>query len=146
MGTYRSLLDQYVERYNAGDLDGVMDCYAEDAVQWMPDGIYKGRSAIRERLVVELAGFSDIAWTVESFLEQADLFADEWTFAGTQTGPFVLPDGSELPPTGKRVVVKGMELCRVREGMIVIDNLYYDNLAIAAQLGLVPERIPAAAG
>jgi len=58
----------------------------------------------------------------------------------------VLPDGSELPPTGKRVVVKGMELCKVREGKIVIDNLYYDNLAIAAQLGLVPERIPAAAG
>jgi len=47
MGTYRSLLDQYVERYNAGDLDGVMDCYAEDAVQWMPDGVYNGRSAIR---------------------------------------------------------------------------------------------------
>ena len=35
------LLDHYVERYNALDLDGVMALYAEDAVQGMPDGIYE---------------------------------------------------------------------------------------------------------
>ena len=32
MSAYRRLLDRYVERYNAGDLDGVMDLYADDAV------------------------------------------------------------------------------------------------------------------
>jgi hypothetical protein len=32
-----------------------------------------------------------------------------------------------------------MELVRVREGKIVVDNLYYDNLAVAAQLGLLPQ-------
>lgn len=31
------LLDYYVERYNADDLDAVMDLYAEDAVQIMPE-------------------------------------------------------------------------------------------------------------
>lgn len=146
MGAYKTLLDTYVERYNAGDLDGVMDCYAEDAVQWMPDGTFKGRTTIRDRLALELAAFSDITWTVESYLEQADLFADEWTFAGTHTGPFTLPDGSTVPPTGKRVELKGMELCKVRDGKIVVDNLYYDNLAVAFQFGLVPGRVPAAAG
>jgi ketosteroid isomerase-like protein len=33
MGASRQLLDRYVESYNAGDLDAVMDLYAEDAVQ-----------------------------------------------------------------------------------------------------------------
>ena len=51
----------------------------------------------------------------------------------------LLPEGTELPPTGKRVEMKGMELVRVRDGKIVVDNLYYDNLAVAAQLGLVPQ-------
>ena len=60
---------------------------------------------------------------------------------GTHTGPLVLPDGTELPPTGKRVEVKGMELVRVRDGKIVVDNLYYDNLAVAAQLGLLPQSV-----
>ena len=27
----------------------------------------------------------------------------------------------------------------VREGKIVVDNMYYDNLAVAAQLGLLPQ-------
>ena len=50
MERYRSLLERYVELYNAGDLDGVMDLYAEDSVQLMADGTFEGRSAIHDRL------------------------------------------------------------------------------------------------
>src|SRR5262245_35388373 len=116
------LLDHYVERYNAGDLEAVMDLYAEDAVQVMPDGTFVGSSAIRERLALELDAFSDVAHRVESFVEQGDAFADEWTFVGTHTGPFPLPDGSELPPTGKRLEIRGMELVEVRDGKVVANN------------------------
>jgi steroid delta-isomerase-like uncharacterized protein len=140
MSAYRKLLDRYVERYNAGDLDGVMDLYAEDAVQGMPDGTFEGKSVIRERLAQELDGFPDVTHTVRSFVEQGDMFADEWTFAGTHTGSFTLPDGRELPPTGRRVEIKGMEVVRVREdGKIVLNTLYYDTMAVLVQLGLVPE-------
>jgi steroid delta-isomerase-like uncharacterized protein len=143
MSAYSELLDYYVERYNEGDLEAVMDLYAEDAVQLMPEGIFQGRDAIRDRLAQELNGFTDIAWTVESFVEQGDSFADEWTFRGTHTAPFPLPDGTKLPPTGKRVVIRGMEYVRMRDGKIVVDNLYYDNLGIAAQFGLIPQGAPA---
>jgi steroid delta-isomerase-like uncharacterized protein len=139
MSANRELLDRYVELYNAGDLDGVMDLYAEDAVQNMPDGTFEGRSTIRERLAQELIGFTDLNHTVRSFLEEGDTFADEWTFAGTHTRPFLLPDGTELPPTGKRVEIAGMEFVQVRDGKVVINTLYYDNLAVAVQLGVVPE-------
>jgi steroid delta-isomerase-like uncharacterized protein len=139
MSANRKLLDRYVERYNAGDLDGVMDLYAEDAVQIMPDGTYEGWNTVRERLAQELDGFTDLNHTVRSFVEQGDLFADEWTFVGTHTGSFRLPDGTELPPTGKRVEIKGMAVVRVRDGKIVLNSLYYDTLAVAVQLGLVPE-------
>jgi steroid delta-isomerase-like uncharacterized protein len=139
MSANRQLLDRYVELYNAGDLDGVIDLYANDAVQNMPDGSFEGRTAIRARLAQELAGFTDVNHTVRSFVEQGDLFCDEWTFAGTHTQPFLLPDGTELPPTDKRVEIRGMELVQVRDGKVVLNTLYYDNLAVAAQLGVVPE-------
>jgi len=140
MSAYRELLDRYVERYNAGDLDACMDLYADDAVQGMPDGIFVGRSAIHERLARELEAIPDVTHTVVSFIEQGDAFADEWTFVGTHTGPLTLPDGTVLPPTGKRVEVKGMEVVRVGpDGKIVLNTLYFDNLAVATQLGLVPE-------
>jgi steroid delta-isomerase-like uncharacterized protein len=143
MSANRKILDRYVERYNAGDLGGVMDLYAEDAVQIMPDGTYEGWSAVRERLAQELDGFTDLNHTVRSFVEQGDLFADEWTFVGTHTGAFRLPDGTELPPTGKKVEIRGMEVVQVRDGKIILNSLYYDTLAVAAQLGLVPEGVTA---
>jgi steroid delta-isomerase-like uncharacterized protein len=140
MSANRKLLDRYVERYNAGDLDAVIDLYADDAVQGMPDGIFEGKDAIHERLARELEAIPDVTHTVVSFVEQGDAFCDEWTFVGTQTGPFLLPNGTVLPPTGKRVEVRGMEVVRVRQdGKIVLNTLYYDNLSVAVQLGLVPE-------
>jgi ketosteroid isomerase-like protein len=97
MDRYRNLLDRYVERYNAGDLDAVMDLYAEDAVQLMPDGVFEGKQAIHDRLAKELDAFSDLAHRVVSYVEQRDAFSDEWVFVGTHTGPVVLPDGTEAP-------------------------------------------------
>ncbi len=140
MSAHSELLEQYVERYNAGDLDGVMDLYAEDATQLMPEGLFEGRAAIRERLARDLVACPDIDWTVESFVEQDDSFCDVWSFVATHTGPFVLPDGTELPPSGRQVALRGMEYVQVRDGKIVVDNLYYDNLAVLTQLGLVPEE------
>jgi predicted ester cyclase len=140
----RGLLERYVELYNAGDLDGVMDLYADDAVQVMPDGRFEGRSVIGERLAKELIAFPDLHHRFISFVEQDDAFADEWIFVGTHTGPLVPPDGTELAPTGKRVEVRGMELVELRDGKIVVDNLYYDNLAVAAQPGVLPHDVPAA--
>ena len=93
-------------------------------------------------LARELDAFSDLAHRVVSYVEQGDAFADEWVFVGTHTGPVVLPDGTEVPPTGKRVEMPGMELVRIRDGKIVVDNLYYDNLAVLAQLGLMQQGVP----
>ena len=139
MDAYRRLLDLYVERYNARDLDAVAELYAEDAVQLMPDGIFRGRSVIRDRLAQDLEACPDAVHSVLSYVEQGDSFADEWRFAGTHTGPLMLPDGTEAPPTGKPVEVRGMELVVMRDGKIVVDNLYYDLMGLAAQIGLVPQ-------
>ena len=144
MSANKKLLDRYVERYNAGDLDGVMDLYAEDAEQNMPDGTFVGRDAIRDRLAQELIAFPDVNHVVRSFVEQGDSFCDEWTFAGTHTGSLLLPDGRDLAATGKRVEVRGMEYCQVNDdGKLIVNTLYYDNLAVLVQLGLVPEAVPA---
>jgi hypothetical protein len=59
-------------------------------------------------------------------------------------GPFLMPDGTEAPATGKRVEIKGMELVKVRDGKIVVDNLYYDSIMAPVQLGLL-DSVPAAA-
>lgn len=72
MERYAGLPDRYVEIYNAGDLDGVMDLYAEDAVQLMPEGTFEDRSAIYDRLAKELDACSDLARCVVSYVEEGD--------------------------------------------------------------------------
>jgi steroid delta-isomerase-like uncharacterized protein len=139
MATNKELLDRYVELYNAGDLGACMELYAEDAVQRMHDGIFEGVDEIRVRLARDLVAFPDAKYVVDSFFAEGDRFADEWTFTGTNTGPFRLPDGTEVPATGKPVEIKGMEFVEVHDGKIVVDNLYYDFMASVVQLGLVPE-------
>jgi steroid delta-isomerase-like uncharacterized protein len=143
METNKELLDRYVELYNAGELDACMELYAEDASQRMHDGVFEGIDAIRERLARDLTAFPDAKYVVDSFFGEGDRFADEWTFTGTNTGPLRLPEGTEVSATGKRVEIKGMEFVEVRDGKIVVDNLYYDFLAAVAQLGLVPEGVAA---
>jgi steroid delta-isomerase-like uncharacterized protein len=143
MEVNKELLDRYVDLYNAGDLDACMELYAEDAVQRMHDGAFEGTDAIRDRLARDLDAFADAKYVVESFVDEGEKFADEWTFTGTNTGPFRLPDGTDVPATGKPVEIKGMELVEVRDGKIVVDNLYYDFMAAVVQLGLVPQGAPA---
>ena len=109
MSPNRELLERYVELYNQGDLDGCMELYADDAVQRWPDGYFEGKSAIRERLARDLEGVPDAKYIVRSFIEAGDLFADEWTVVGTQTGVLRMPDGTEVPPTGRHVEIEGME-------------------------------------
>jgi steroid delta-isomerase-like uncharacterized protein len=139
MNANLELLEYYVERYNAGDLDACIGLYAEDASQRMHDGVFEGIEAIRGRLARDLEAFEDARYVVDSFFADGDKFADEWTFTGTNTGPFRLPDGTEIPATSKPVEIKGMEYVEVRGGKIVVDNLYYDFMAAVVQLGLVPQ-------
>jgi len=57
-------------------------------------------------------------------------------FHGTMTGPMTLPDGTEIPPTGKRFEA---QLCTVaiwRDHMIVEENLFFDLAGILQQLGI----------
>ncbi len=143
MTSNRDLLDRAVEIYNAGDLDGYVDLYSPDAVLTTPEGTFKGRAEIRDRFARELAAFSDFSFTLVSYVERGDLFADEFVFAGMHTGALTLPEGTTIAPTANRVEIRGMEMVQVHDGLMVVDNLYYDNVAVLVQLGLIPAPPPA---
>ena len=139
MTAHRALLDRAVTAYNDGDLERYVDLYTDDAVLATPEGIFKGKGELRDRFARELNALSDFRFDVLSYVETYDMFADEFIFAGTHTGTLLMPDGRQLPPTGRRLEVRGMEMVQVRDGRMIVDNLYYDNLAVLAQLGLLPD-------
>lgn len=65
----------------------------------------------------------------------------EWTcsiarFTGTMTGPMILADGTEIPPTGKSFEVDFCTVAKWDDGQIVEENLMYDLVTFMKQLGL----------
>jgi predicted ester cyclase len=139
MSSIRDAYEQGIGFYNAGDVEGLVNLYTENATRVTPSGTFEGRAAIHEAASREKAAFPDRTMTVEVLVVQGDTLAAEWTFVGTHTGPLVMPDGTELPPTGKRIEFKGMELAQLRDGKVVVHHEYWDNMAVAGQLGVLPE-------
>ncbi len=139
MSSIRATYEQGIGFYNAGDVEGLVNLHTEDATLVTPFGTFEGRAAIHEYQSRGKAAFPDRTVTLNVIVEQGDTLADEWTFAGTNTGPLVMPDGTELPPTGKRVEFKGMELVQLRDGKAAVHHQYWDNMAVAGQLGVLPE-------
>ena len=131
MSSIRDLAGRRAQLYNAGDVAGLADLYTEDARLVTPDGTFEGRAALHEAFSRDKAAFPDHAVTRDVIVEQGDTLADEWTMLSTHSGPLVMPDGTELPPTGKRIEAKGMELVQVRDGRVAVHHVYWDNMALA---------------
>jgi hypothetical protein len=65
----------------------------------------------------------------------------EWTcsisrLTGTMTGPLVLADGTEIPPTGKPFSVDFCTVAHWVDGLIVEENLFYDLVGFMNQVGI----------
>ena len=141
MGDLLELVHEGFRRNDANDVDGFAAMMAADCEWSTPDGPLHGREAVREYVARFRTAFPDGRHTIDRALEAAILGRG----AGTHPGVCATPQG-DGPPTGGRLEVPfalfidgdpvAGEATRV--------GLYMDQLALAAQLGLLPE--PEAAG
>jgi steroid delta-isomerase-like uncharacterized protein len=80
-----------------------------------------------------LTGFSDIKFTVVDAFGQDDRIVKHWRFEGKHTGEFF-----GIPATGKVVNVEGVTLVRMKNGKILQEQDFMDNLEFMNQLGIIP--------
>jgi predicted ester cyclase len=69
--------------------------------------------------------------------------AAECVYHATHTAPLPMPDGIEVPLTGKKVHVQFCGIRRMREGKIVSLHNYGNNIPVMVQLDLMPMPEPA---
>jgi len=79
------------------------------------------------------ASFSNMQFTTLDLLGDDDQVAIHWKVTATHQGEYL-----GVAATGKPVTYQGMALLRVRNGKIVEDVAYLDNLDILKQLGVDP--------
>ena len=138
MAEARELMDRVTAAIFKQDWDAVRACYAPDVVFSAPDvGNQHGVDNIVDYLRSFSVAIPDFAYEVDRKLETESCAIDQGDVFGTNTGPIEMPDGSSLPPTGKKVRLRTADIATAENGLISRHDFYFDQLAMMMQLGLV---------
>jgi steroid delta-isomerase-like uncharacterized protein len=138
MLTAREISDAATDAYNKHDLAGFLVAVRPDVVVVTPDaGEIQGREQFADYSQQILDAFPDAVVEVVAKHDAANATVDEWIIRGTHTGPFSLPNGEELAPTGRRISVRGVDIATYENGEVVTSHTYYDQAEFLTQLGLI---------
>lgn len=77
--TPKEIFKHHAETLVAGDLEGVVSDYAEDAVFISPAGVKRGKAGVREAFAQLLSELPDAKWALPSQIYDGDALFLEWT-------------------------------------------------------------------
>jgi steroid delta-isomerase-like uncharacterized protein len=145
MADARQVAAEAVDAFNAHDETRIRGTYTENAVYEAPgDTRVEGPEAITAYAMAWVNAFPDARVTVHNQVVDGDWVADRFTFTGTHDGTLVGPAG-DIPATNRHVDGRGVQMMRVEDGKIAEFHLYYDQVQLLTQLGLMPEPASATA-
>lgn len=132
----KGLLQNWIDAFQACDADRVAACYAADAVNFQ---VATGQPAIgRDQIAADTAAFFlafPDAWSrVENLMGDGDRAAWEWIGGGTFLGRL-----GDIEPTGKSFEIRGCGFFTFRDGLIVLQQGYWDKHSWFSQMGVPVE-------
>ena len=140
MGDAKQVLEQAIEFWNAGDREAWSTLYAEDVVYEAPGGQrITGLADLQEKYFDALLTAAPDRLSRDVVLvADGEYVVEQARYVGTHTGPLRNPDGAEVPATGKPFDFPFVGIFQVRDGKIRSIRIYYDQLELLTQLGLIP--------
>jgi steroid delta-isomerase-like uncharacterized protein len=125
--------------FTRGDLSAVDTYLAEDFIDHDPPmGVGGNREGLRAVSTMFREAFPDWHSDLGFLVAHGDLVVERFTASGTHQGEVMGVAGD-----GRTVVLKGINIFRVRAGRIVERWGRLDDLGLLSQLGLVPTAAPA---
>jgi ketosteroid isomerase-like protein len=97
--TPQEVFAHHAEALGAGDLEGIVADYAEDAAFISPAGVLRGQDGIRTAFTQLLADVPNADWTLKTQIYEDDVLFLEWaadagaTYADDGIDTFVFRDG-----------------------------------------------------
>jgi steroid delta-isomerase-like uncharacterized protein len=135
----QALAAQYLEAFNAHDEEGMRRLTADGSVFEGPGDVsLAGADATTEYAMNWLNAFPDARLTVHNEIVSGDWVVQEFSFDGTHSAPLASPMG-EVPATGRTLSGRGVQLIRFEDGLVADTRLYFDQVQVMTQLGLMPE-------
>jgi len=131
-------IDMYSQAWddiiNKGNLEAINDSSFDESITLVssPENIV-GIEAFKSYYSNFTTGFSDVEFTIVDLFGQDDKLVKHWNYKGTHTGDFF-----GIPATGKSVDVDGVTLVKMKDGKIVQEQDFMDNMIFMHQLGIDP--------
>jgi steroid delta-isomerase-like uncharacterized protein len=131
---------RYLAAWNDHSAAAMADLVTDDVV-WedpaLPETAH-GPAAVQDFMRAAWVAFPDLRFDESDEPHRTatgDQVAWRWRMRGTNTGPI---DPPGFAPTGKAIVIEGVDLWTMRDGRIARYRAFYDFNALAVQLGLAP--------
>jgi ketosteroid isomerase-like protein len=137
VGRGKDLWNQFETRLVKHDLEGLLSVFAIDAVYSAPNFRNEGRAAIGAFFDAVVKAFSNPQVDTSLVVEEGDTVVAEWTqwtHRDTQTGVFVMLDGTETPASGSSLEIPAVTVAHVRDGKFVTTREYFDLSIVISQL------------
>lgn len=119
------------EIWRPGDLSSFDELHAQDFVDHSPAGRAGSREAYRQGIIELFTAFPDFTAAIEDFLLEplTGKAVLRWSATGTQRGAFL-----GVPPSGRTVHFRGIEILRVEAGRIQERWGEWDGLSLLEQM------------
>jgi steroid delta-isomerase-like uncharacterized protein len=139
MSDPRQVATENVAALNAHDEQRLRATYADDAMLTAPGPVtIEGGDQVAEYAMVWVRAFPDAKQTIDNTLVAGDTVVQEFTFKGTHTGTLSTPEG-DIPATNRPLVARAVQIQRIAGGKIAEEHVYFDQVELLTQLGLMPE-------
>jgi steroid delta-isomerase-like uncharacterized protein len=136
----KKVLEQAIDCWNTGDRNGWASLYTDDVVYEAPGGSrIAGLADLKEKYFDALLTAAPDRGSRDVVLfADGDHVVEQARYTGTHTGPWRTSDGAEIPATGKKLDFPFVGVFRVENGKISSIRIYYDQMEVFTQLGLMP--------
>ena len=125
------------EALAARDAAGMAASYAEDAIaDIVAVGVLRGSEEIKQFFESLFAAFTDMETTYDIVAASGNTVVVEWRSHGTFSGTAF----QGIEPTGKQIDSRGVDIMKIENDRIAHNTAYYDGMAFARQIGMMPEQ------
>jgi steroid delta-isomerase-like uncharacterized protein len=130
------LIVDLIAAWNTHDLDQATAFFAadyegSDVAQAEPQ---HGRTGIRQALARYFEALPDVRFTLDDLVVAGERAVVIWTAHGTHLGALM-----SIPPSRRRVMVRGVSTFTLRDGQIAKAEYIWDVAGLLREIGLLPE-------
>jgi len=135
------IVKKFFDSITNRDLDGAMSCLSDDHVShdhgtgMVMTGLNENRADMENWLSM----LSEMKVEILNSVESGNSVVVEMKMTGVNTGDILMPDGTKVPATGKKVEMNGCQVMEFDGDKMTKSSQYYSMMSMMVQLGLMPE-------